>query len=611
MSSTTLLAFPPLPQHSLGRWPADIDAAHRTLKKMYDQALYVLRSDDGFPNPTRVSFHIDALTSTALPILEALVPCSSASHDGNEYLPQDWVVSVAELIGKAVRDLQDMAHVVDTLEQQELSFPELVTEFKDGQQGRPQKSISLDFLIEVVMNNSRHINLSELARILGVSRMTLWRTMRKHGLKRSYTLLSNDELDVLVKAFKIRKPESGFRYLLGHLRCNGIRIQQKRIWQSLRRVDRLGRHLRERRVIKRRAYHVKRSNALWHIDGHHKLIRWGFVIHGLIDGYCRTITGLRASTNNYASTVLNLFLDAQAEYGLPSRMRGDRGGENIDVAMYMVAGRGPNRGSFIWGSSTRNSRIERLWVEVGTQFVRRWRGFFLRCERCHRLDVENSRHLWLIQKLFLRAINDDCEEFRQEWNLHPISGMTNNKSPQDLRLISRAKLGEYHDDCKGIHPLTIERYYGVHGHERIRRNGQTGAGHPPDEDPESDDEEIIADRRDGILQSLEADLQDQVRHDAVEVPGNGLPFACAEDEAEFWSVLERVVLEDITPTGYGLLPEELAGDESTIECIPLGRRGTRSVTVSLEDPIWARRAKIWCQALATLTLFEIGHDLNL
>ncbi|KAI6137741.1 hypothetical protein BKA82DRAFT_90483, partial [Pisolithus tinctorius] len=65
----------------------------------------------------------------------------------------------------------------------------------------------------------------ELARILGVSRMTLWRTMRKHGLKRSYTLLSNDELDVLVKAFKIRKPESGFRYLLGHLRCNGIRIQ--------------------------------------------------------------------------------------------------------------------------------------------------------------------------------------------------------------------------------------------------------------------------------------------------------------------------------------------------------------------------------------------------
>lgn len=64
--------------------------------------------------------------------------------------------------------------------------------------------------------------------------------MWKYGLKWSYTLLSNDKLDKLVKTFKKHKPESGFRYLLGHLRLQGIRLQQKRIWQSLRRVDRLG-----------------------------------------------------------------------------------------------------------------------------------------------------------------------------------------------------------------------------------------------------------------------------------------------------------------------------------------------------------------------------------
>ncbi|KIM50176.1 hypothetical protein SCLCIDRAFT_39895, partial [Scleroderma citrinum Foug A] len=65
----------------------------------------------------------------------------------------------------------------------------------------------------------------ELARILGISCMTLWRTMRKHGLKRSYTLISDDELDVLVKAFKKHKPDSGFHYLLGHLQRHGIRVQ--------------------------------------------------------------------------------------------------------------------------------------------------------------------------------------------------------------------------------------------------------------------------------------------------------------------------------------------------------------------------------------------------
>ncbi|KAH7919858.1 hypothetical protein BV22DRAFT_967275, partial [Leucogyrophana mollusca] len=86
-----------------------------------------------------------------------------------------------------------------------------------------------------------------------------------------------------------RKPESGFRYLVGFLRSHGIRVQRQILWKSLRHVDRLGRRLRERQVIRRRKYRVTRPNALWHLDGHHKLIRWGFVIHGFIDGYCRTV----------------------------------------------------------------------------------------------------------------------------------------------------------------------------------------------------------------------------------------------------------------------------------------------------------------------------------
>jgi len=173
-------------------------------------------------------------------------------------------------------------------------------------------------------------------------------------------------------------------------------------------------------------------------------------------------------------------------------------------------------------------------------------------------------------------------------------------------------LGEYHDECMGIHPLTIERYYGVHGCERIRQIGQTGAGHPPDEDPEAGDEEIAVDGHNSILRRLEADLQDQVRHEAVEVPGKGSPFTCVEEEAEFWSVLDNVMLEDITPTGYGLLPEEDAtqGVKSTVEHIPIGRCGTQFVTVSLADPVWARRVKTWCEALTVLTLFDIGCSFN-
>ena len=79
------------------------------------------------------------------------------------------------------------------------------------------------------------------------------------------------------------------------------------------------------------------------------LIRWGLVIHGFIDGYSRLITALRASDNNCADTVLDLFLDAAQQYHVPSRVRGDHGVENLRIAEYMEHFRGPGRGSYIWG----------------------------------------------------------------------------------------------------------------------------------------------------------------------------------------------------------------------------------------------------------------------
>ncbi|KAJ3817330.1 hypothetical protein F5880DRAFT_1466485, partial [Lentinula raphanica] len=63
-----------------------------------------------------------------------------------------------------------------------------------------------------------------------------------------------------------------------------LRVQRRRVMESLRRVDHLGRVVRQRRLVKRQAYKVSRPNALWHIDGHHKLIFWGIVIHACVDG---------------------------------------------------------------------------------------------------------------------------------------------------------------------------------------------------------------------------------------------------------------------------------------------------------------------------------------
>ena len=68
--------------------------------------------------------------------------------------------------------------------------------------------------------------------------------------------------------------------------------------------------------------------------------RWRFVIHGCIDGYSRRIVYLHCCDNYRADTVLHLFIEGVRQLGLPSRVCGDRGGENIGVARSSFKGTG-------------------------------------------------------------------------------------------------------------------------------------------------------------------------------------------------------------------------------------------------------------------------------
>ncbi|KAJ8375321.1 hypothetical protein SKAU_G00059010 [Synaphobranchus kaupii] len=150
--------------------------------------------------------------------------------------------------------------------------------------------------------------------------------------------ITDQDLRNQVSDFLNQCPNSGYKIVSGFLRSTGIRVQRSRVRKTMRAVDPIGTLFRglELNVVHRRTYSAPAPLSLWHIDGNHKLIRWRIVIHGCIDGYSRKIMYLLGSTNNRASTVLENFLGVVQQFGLPSCVRSDKGGENVGVAKFMM-----------------------------------------------------------------------------------------------------------------------------------------------------------------------------------------------------------------------------------------------------------------------------------
>ncbi|KAJ7658200.1 hypothetical protein DFH06DRAFT_990482, partial [Mycena polygramma] len=262
--------------------------------------------------------------------------------------------------------------------------------------------------------------------------------------------------------------------------------------------------------------------------------------------------------------------------------------------------------------STRNTRIERLWVEVGTQFARRWRAFFTRLGRLYRLDRKNPSHLWLLHRLFLPDINDDCRDFQDEWNLHPISGrLTNDQSPADIRFLGQTTEGIYcHDPLDGIHPDAINRYYGVAGARCRRSRGQTGAGIASDDegDESGDESDTEPTPEEEMENQIEGDLSQNIRHQPVKVARHHSPFDDPDSEETFLDLLEEVLSGPDLPENYGILEDEWEEDDyPEIESIKPGTSG-KELLIVLPRAEWFPKAAQWVRALDLLT--RCLHELQ-
>ncbi|KAJ7736411.1 hypothetical protein B0H14DRAFT_2170227, partial [Mycena olivaceomarginata] len=66
-----------------------------------------------------------------------------------------------------------------------------------------------------------------LAAALGIHRHTLRKRLRVLGLQQRFDNIHDDELDTITRQYKAKKPTSGLRYLRGHFRRYGLRVQRE------------------------------------------------------------------------------------------------------------------------------------------------------------------------------------------------------------------------------------------------------------------------------------------------------------------------------------------------------------------------------------------------
>ena len=132
-----------------------------------------------------------------------------------------------------------------------------------SQRGRPCLNIMQDQLEYLRLLS---FSWSDISRMLGVSRMTIYRRRMQYGMIfEPSQSVSDGQLMEIIHQARHELPDLGQAMLAGRLRAMGLHVTRDRIREAIRRSDPLNTALRWHNVTTRRPYSVPGPNSLWHI----------------------------------------------------------------------------------------------------------------------------------------------------------------------------------------------------------------------------------------------------------------------------------------------------------------------------------------------------------
>lgn len=266
---------------------------------------------------------------------------------------------------------------------------------------------------------------------INMSTRKLRRLLKAEHLKRKNLIES--EMEIIVAAIITEVNDSGmnlgYRSMWQRMRQKyELSVKQSTVLQVLRLVDPAGVERRSRYRLKRRIYKVPGPNYLWHIDGHDKLKRFGFAIHGCADGFSRKVLWLTVSTtNNKPQVIAHYYLQCLKEFDLiPTIVRSDKGTENKIVELLQMALRydheddNAGENSFFKGKSTANERIEKYWKHLKDHTEDFYINLFKIMEENRIIDTTDVVHIECLRFCFGPVIQHDLEVAKKEWNEHRV-----------------------------------------------------------------------------------------------------------------------------------------------------------------------------------------------